>query len=882
MASQQNSQIDMLIPIERMRDRVNAARNDSDTALFYDLLFYGELVTKLLVAGIVAGIGDDAERHRYRLLHRLVRADGIGEWSSALSDAATGPASAHLSEGLREDQRVISTNTAADAWQHDATVLLDKALRAFDAGRERLPHKLSLLRWFALFVELRNKTRGHGAAKASGCSEACPHLERSIALLVDNLPLFMRPWAYLHRNLSGKYRVTILGGDPEPFLHLKSTTTESFADGAYVFADGMHRVDLLHTNVDALDFYLPNGFFNDRKFELLSYITDDRRTADSGPYLTPIGVLPASETQGLGRLEPLGNVFTNLPELPKGYVARPQLQHDLMVVLESDRHQIVTLVGRGGVGKTSLALSVLHEMAQHGHYTAILWFSSRDIDLLPSGPKLVAASVLSEQDVAREFARLLEPDGAKDKTFSTTKYFAEQLTRSSIGPLLLVFDNFETVRNPRELYAWIDTYIRRPNKALITTRFREFKGDYDVGVPGMSEAECEKLIRQTAYTLGIGNLLTTDYIGELYREADGHPYVVKVLLGEVAKSGKLLKVDRIIAAQDEILDALFERTYAGLSPAARRLFLLLSSWRSAIPEIAIGAILLRPANERMDVQGAIEELRRMSLVELHNSDDGSTFVTVPFTAIVFGKRKLAVSPMKAAVEADAQLLYVFGASREAELRRGVGTRVERFFTTVAERVSRGEGSLEEYRPILEYLARQYSPAWLLLGELFEESEQFAAARTAIESYLECGGEPNGQIVAWQRLADLAKEQGDALAEIHALVELAQQDGLAFDDISGVANRVNGLLKTEPRAMDTDEKRILMRKLVDVMAHQVDEASATDLSRLAWLCVHIKEVDRAARYVQMGLKLEPGNEHLRKLSSRLRAESTSGGATHRWS
>jgi len=57
-------------------------------------------------------------------------------------------------------------------------------------------------------------------------------------------------------------------------------------------------------------------------------------------------------------------------------------------------------------------------------------------------------------------------------------YLARSLTKSGEGPLLFVFDNFETVRNPAELYRWLDTYVRLPNKVLITTRFREFKGDY--------------------------------------------------------------------------------------------------------------------------------------------------------------------------------------------------------------------------------------------------------------------------------------------------------------------------------------------------------------------------------------------------------------------
>jgi hypothetical protein len=870
----------MLIPIERMQQRVAGARADSDTSLFYDLLFMGELVTKIIVVGVIAGIADDPDRHRYRLLHRLVRADGIGEWNAALVDATTGPASAFLSDGMRDDQRAISSNTMAGTWQHEAVTLLDTTLRQFDDPRDPLPQKISLQRWFALFAELRNKTRGHGAARAAACSLVCPGLEDSIRIVIDNMPLLAKPWAYLHRNLSGKYRVVALAGDQACFAHLKSAATETFQDGVYVFAGEPRRVDLMRTTVDIMDFYLPNGGFADSKFEMLSYVTDDRVLSDSAPYLAPVGQLPPSQTEGRADLTLVGNSFTNMPVLFSDYVQRRDLEAELLGVLLSDRHQMVTLVGRGGVGKTSTALSVLRQLAEAGNYFAILWFSARDIDLLERGPKLVTANVRGEQDIARELVRLFAPEAAREKGFSAIKYLAEHLTCSHEGPLLFVFDNFETVRNPRELYTWIDTYIRAPNKALITTRFREFRGDFDVPVPGMTEAECAVLIHQTAARLGIAHLITNEYIAELYRESDGHPYVVKVLLGEVAKEGHTLKIERIIARQDEILDALFERTYAGLSPGSRRVFLLLCTWRSAIPEIALESILLRPENERIDVGGSIDELSRMSLIELTTSDDDTVFVSVPLAAMVFGKRKLAVSPAKAAVEADAELLYTFGASRGGDARHGLAPKVERFFRAAAERIANGQGSLESYQPILEYLARGYPRGWLLLSELFEERERLGEARNAVERYLERETDPVSKSVAWQRLADLAAEDGDTAAEIHALVELGQQKSSTVDDISRVVNRVNGIIKAAPLAVHSDEKRILLQRLIEVMTQHIATASGTDLSRLAWLYIHLRDTDGAIRCVDLGLERDAGNEHLIRLEARLKADRARTSGTYR--
>src|SRR6185437_15448623 len=110
--------------------------------------------------------------------------------------------------------------------------------------------------------------------------------------------------------------------------------------------------------------------------------------------------------------------------------------------------------------------------------------------------------------------------------------------------------------------------------------------------------------------LGINELLTEAYYNELISESDGHPYVIKILLGEVAKSQRLVKIQRILAGNDEILDALFERTFVGLSKSAQRIFLTLCNWRSTIPQIALESVLLRDANERMEIGNAIDELER--------------------------------------------------------------------------------------------------------------------------------------------------------------------------------------------------------------------------------------------------------------------------------
>jgi len=92
----------------------------------------------------------------------------------------------------------------------------------------------------------------------------CPELERSISLVQENLCLFNRSWAYLYRNLSGKYRVTSLGGAEEPFSKFKTAKSEHVPNGIYVHFDTAGRVDLMESSPEALDFFIANGGFAQR------------------------------------------------------------------------------------------------------------------------------------------------------------------------------------------------------------------------------------------------------------------------------------------------------------------------------------------------------------------------------------------------------------------------------------------------------------------------------------------------------------------------------------------------------------------------------------------------------------------------------------------
>ena len=860
------------IAIEQILARAEMAKSDSDFTYFFSLLYAIEALAKTIVLGIIASIVDDKDRNRYRLEHQLVRADGLGEWGKVFEDALTGPASQYLLSDAYEEQRELTKLCKSGDWQYEATASVKAALNELGIEAEELQVKTDMKRWFRLFVILRNKTRGHGATQPARASEAARHIAKSIELVYNNVSLFKRPWAYLHRNISGKYRVSNIAGNRDAFNHLKQVQDRQFPNGVYVFMGSPRRISLMHTEPELQDFFFANGGSTYKKYEMLSYCSDNKIVGDGTAFLTPPGLLPPSETEGHGELTQHGNCFSNVPDPVIDYVNRPNLEKDLLKLLRDDKRSIVTLVGRGGIGKTSLALKVVPELYDGERFEAIVWLSARDVDLQLTGPKPVRPLVLSPEDMGKFYAKLvLASEKITEKGFNSRAYLEQQLQSCDLGACLFVFDNFETTQNPIEMFNWIDSFIRLPNKALITTRLREFKGDYPVDVHGMENEEARLLIEQTAKALGISELIDKSYTDEIINHSEGHPYVIKILLGEVSKRGGATNIPHLLAGSEDILTALFERTYNALSPCAQRAFLTLSAWNSAVPRIALESVLYRSTQERQEVEKGIDSLLQYSIAEhFVTSIDKQEFITLPLVASTFGKRKLNINVSKASIKADVEILQMLGPSRLDDIHSGLANRIERFLRNISKRIESGD-SYDDFSPVLEVICRAYNPGWLLLAQWHLEErtdEGNHRAKNELERFLENNPPPADAALAWDMMAQVSYYTHDPLSEIHALIERAQISDLPFHKLSNAANKLNQFFKSCADEIDKEQKRDLTSRLFQLLHDRVQEARADDLGQMAWLAMRIGHETHAREYVEIGLNMAPHNSHLRKLSDRL--------------
>lgn len=285
--------------------------------------------------------------------------------------------------------------------------------------------------------------------------------------------------------------------------------------------------------------------------------------------------------------------------------------------------------------------------------------------------------------------------------------------------------------------------------------------------------------------------------------------------------------------------------------------------------------MLRPANERMDVEGAIEELIRTSFVEeVAASEDYQSILSVPLAASEFGRRKLRASPILTAVKANTVLLLNFGVAQKADVTAGIAWRIDRFFRSLAEKAANDPSTLESHLPMMEFLAQRYARGWMLLARIYEESSLEDGAEKAKgywRRFLEDVGKSEGARLAWSQVARLCRSTRDWVGEIHAIVELCSLDGTTIREISDGLNRWNSVFKQQTLYIAGDERQILGRSLLQLFEQNQAEGTATDFSRAAWVCLALHETERAKELVRQGLQREPRNEYCQNLAERLQIE-----------
>jgi hypothetical protein len=861
-------------PLAQVARRLNTLGLEASADSFLLTSYLFEAALKILAVAFTSALRQKAPDLAYRIGYEVVRADGLGTWEQAVRTAASLPAASFLPREMAPALTWITQRRGRpeDTWFADAAVAVAKVCQKLGIETTIPDRKPNVLHLVTGLVEIRNKTKAHGAVGPIFFSSATPSYSTAVRLLLEHCPLFTWSWIYFyHRSAGHKKGIQLRGDSPYALRDTEVQQIEILEPGVHFWPPGgaapIPCSQLLFADAECREFFLPNGGYSATRStaEFIDYGTGRTTSFEIPHFGRPPAPLPPSETHGLEALDVQSNVLGNLPPFPHGYVQRLSLQDELETRLKDRNHPVITLHGRGGIGKTSLALWMAHKLAAENPapFDAIVWFSARDVDLRPTGPRSVRPAVINLSDVARLYG------GLTDAAIGIDEFAAILQGRHASGlGHLFIFDNFETFADVVEIHRFLDTHTHIPNKVLITSRERAFKADFPIEVHGMARAEAWELLRRAAADLGIEALMTDDTTERLYDYSEGHPYVLRVLAGEIAKERRFVPPKALIPRRMDLVSAVFERSFVRLSDVGRRVFLTVSSWRSAVSELALIVVLGRHG---LDVEGGIEECTRLSLLtSLRFADDQRAF-TAPQLARVFGSKKLEGDPDRLLIDEDLEILRRFGVVPVGQpIQIPEDTAVEQFVTWCVSEAAQQEEQRNVIDGILETLAELWPRAWLGLADFRRRA---GSPREAIEYALRRAVEENpaNKYIVLER-GNYARLVGDESTWISSRIRAVELDPSDVELVREVANDLNEYMSRHSAEIPQARRGVYLASVRERMGRLADSLDATGLSRLAWLYLHEGNMEEAAHYTYRGLEKEPGNVHCQRLAARLPGQS----------
>lgn len=850
------------------RIETHGVDGSADFFLYSSYLFEALLKTigVVLASGVRQGSNEDA----YRLTYHAIRADSLGKWDELVHIGSQLPTASFIKPELRPLIIWLSKRRKheEDPWFVEAAQCAESVSVSLDpeSSSARITSVKSLI---SRLVFIRNKTRGHGAKGSDFFAKINELFYRSIARLIENCPIIDYEWEFSAvRGRKNQFvTVALMGLAPKYKANDVSEFVRTSEEIHFLPPNGPRHypcAPLLTTNRECSEFWFPNGAYGNGKAEYINYATGDTKRLEVAGYERPPASLPESETVGLPELDVQSNVFGNLPSLPTGYVERDEIQEQLYARLLDKNHPIITLHGRGGIGKTSLALFMAHKLAglKELPFDAIVWFSGRDLDLKPEGPKRVNQEISDLESVAKSYGLLFNQGNSVDD-------FAKALQHPSTPEgkgTLYIFDNFETLTDTIGFHQFLDTHTHLPNKVLITSRERAFKADYPIEVQGMRITEARQLVLMESRRLLIEGLITEAAFQKIYSYSDGHAYVMRVLLGEIAKDGRFVLPKRAIGGRQDVVNAVFERSFDKLSDHGRHVFLTIGNRRSVTLELALIVVL---GQQSVDVTAGLEECRRLSLITEHQTLDGQPGYSAPFLAQTFAAKKLKGDPEKLIIDEYLSMLQNFGVLTEVRLARSTqDDAISEFIDWCVDsaKASKSVADIRKLDSTFELVATLWPKAWLRLASFRKEvglgdAMVERALRRAVEEM------PYSRR-AWLDRAEFAFSNGDvatfASSAANAL-DVGSDDATLMVDL---AEKLTRLITANKDKLPVGERSRFISPVRDRLAEACRNLDDRGLGALAWLYLLDGNRNEARRYSEMAIQQNGGNGHVRKLLEQL--------------
>jgi hypothetical protein len=280
---------------------------------------------------------------------------------------------------------------------------------------------------------------------------------------------------------------------------------------------------------------------------------------------------------------------------------------------------VITLVGIGGIGKTSLANFTVRRAIRRMHYEEVIWLkiikpAKRSHPL--AGPEQTFQLLISQ------LSKKLLPTLPNETPSAQRLKLLQQLFKSQ--HYLIVVDNLELKEDTTYLLSELVT-LARPSRFLLTSRTlpADHAGSLTLPLPELSETDSMTLMRHYAAEIGFPQAATApaEDLLPIYAIVGGNPFALKQLvnLAKVRPLPALLASlrERPLLAGEAIYTHILQETWHTLSDEAKAVL-------TVMPLAADGGmdpeqIMVLSGLPQAQLWPAIDELLGRSLLEVRSS-----------------------------------------------------------------------------------------------------------------------------------------------------------------------------------------------------------------------------------------------------------------------
>lgn len=286
---------------------------------------------------------------------------------------------------------------------------------------------------------------------------------------------------------------------------------------------------------------------------------------------------------GIPQEPPKGSeVLHNLPPRPF-FVGR---QREIRLLREylshNERVALISIDGIGGMGKTTLALEIAHQLVEERAFRAVIWATAKKRSL----------SVLNITEEHPDFTSLDELFVIISRVLGRPSSDARlavvrQVLAESRG--LVVVDNFETVRDEK-----VFEFLRKipgNSKALITNRHRPAaqirSGELVLPLKGMERGDAFQLLRKAGRIIP-PPLADADetLLERIYERAYGNPLAMEWFVAQIERGQSVQNVLQRLGQPkaNDLYKFIFEDSYSALSEEAKRALWAIAAIDSSVVE----------------------------------------------------------------------------------------------------------------------------------------------------------------------------------------------------------------------------------------------------------------------------------------------------------